>query len=119
MEPRAGTSSTAFGRICPNATTTPTSGENARRRAGHSGSRTRAGWRMGSPAASARRLYEALFLDTLLDAIASDGRQTVDEQHAVQVIDLVLNHLGSQPLRLERNRPSCLVLGRYTDPLAP
>src|SRR5215831_13102420 len=68
---------------------------------------------------AARRLYEALFLDALLDAIASDGRQTVDEQHAVQVIDLVLNHLGSQPLRLERNRPSCLVLGRYTDPLAP
>src|SRR6266576_870123 len=52
MEPRAGTRSTAGGRICPKATTTATSAPNSARRLGHSGSRSRAGWTTGRPAAS-------------------------------------------------------------------
>ena len=56
MEPRVGTWSTDFGRICPKATTTATSGRNSARRPGHSGSRSRAGCTTGSPAASARTL---------------------------------------------------------------
>src|SRR5256885_1135971 len=52
MDPRAGASRTAFGRIWPNATTTATSAPSSRSRGAHSGSRRRAGWRTGTPAAS-------------------------------------------------------------------
>src|SRR3989441_6171651 len=56
MEPRAGTWSTAFGKICPKATTTATSAPNSARRLGHSGSRSRTGCTTGSPAARALAL---------------------------------------------------------------
>ena len=56
IEPRDGASSTACGRIWPNATTTATSARSARNRSGHSGSRSRGGCRTGSPAANAATL---------------------------------------------------------------
>jgi hypothetical protein len=56
IDPRTGASSTACGRIWPKATTTAASAPKARRRCGHSGSRTRAGCSTVRPASSAARL---------------------------------------------------------------
>ena len=53
MEPRAGASSTAFGRIWPKATTTARSAANAASRSAQPGSRSRGGCSTGRPAASA------------------------------------------------------------------
>ena len=53
IEPRDGASSTAWGRIWPNATTTATSAPSARSRSGQPGSRRRGGWSTDRPAASA------------------------------------------------------------------
>src|SRR5262249_50325884 len=158
IEPRRGASSTALGRIWPNATTTATSAPSARRRSGHSASRTRSGWRTSIPAARARSftggwarcwprcagrsgcvttattswgrrsasrvgkanagvpgertvkregvagrvLAETFLLDLPLDAIAHHRVDAVDEEHAVQVVDLVLEDPRAQTVRLDR-----------------
>ena len=56
IEPRAGTSSTALGRIWPNATTTARSAPYAARRSGQPASRRRGGCSTGRPAATAASL---------------------------------------------------------------
>jgi len=54
MDPRAGMSRTAVGRIWPKATTTATSARTPRSGSSHRGSRSRSGWSTGTPAATAR-----------------------------------------------------------------
>ena len=55
MEPWAGTSSTAFGRIWPKAATTATSARYSARRSGQPASRSRGGCSTGTAARRARR----------------------------------------------------------------
>ena len=44
---------------------------------------------------------EPFLLDFLLDPVPGDGRQPIDEEHAVEVVELVLDDLRLQSLRLE------------------
>ena len=55
-----------------------------------------------------RLLREAFLLDLLLDAVSLHGRQAVDEEDAVQVVHLVLDHAGVQPARRPAPPPSAL-----------
>ena len=53
-----------------------------------------------------RLLGEAFLLDLPLDAVPRHRSQAVDEQHAVEVIHLVLDHAGQESrARLERTAP--------------
>src|SRR5882762_10300783 len=63
-------------------------------------------------------LGEAVLLDLLLDAVARHGREVVDEEHAVQVIHLVLDDAREETLGFEVY--GLAVLGRGLDghPLA-
>src|SRR5229473_6006948 len=63
-------------------------------------------------------LGEAVLLDLLLDAVARHGREVVDEEHAVQVIHLVLDDAREETLGLEVYGLAVLVRGLDGDPLA-
>src|SRR5712691_12548416 len=63
-------------------------------------------------------LGEAVLLDLLLDAVARHGREVVDEEHAVQVIHLVLDDAREETLGLEVDGFAVLVRGLDGDPLA-
>src|SRR3989442_3381260 len=63
-------------------------------------------------------LGEAVLLDLLLDAIARHGREVVDEDHAVQVIHLVLDDASEETLGLEVDGLAVVVGGMDGDPLA-
>ena len=68
--------------------------------------------------AGARGSREPFLLDALLHAVARHRREAVDEEHAVEVIDLVLDDLGLEALRFERDGLAVAVERRHADPLA-
>src|SRR6187200_295270 len=47
---------------------------------------------------------EPFLLDFLLDPVPGDGRQPIDEEHPVEVVELVLDDLRLQSLRVEGDR---------------
>src|SRR4026207_1656212 len=47
---------------------------------------------------------EPFLLDFLLDPVPGDGRQPIDEEHPVEVVELVLDDLRLQSLRFEGDR---------------
>src|SRR5215510_11730737 len=63
-------------------------------------------------------LRQAFLLDPLLDPITGHGREPVDEEHAVEMVDLVLDDLGTKALCLEGNRRPVAVKGGDPDQLA-
>src|SRR6266852_5739259 len=63
-------------------------------------------------------LGEAVLLDLLRDAVARHGREVVDEEHAIQVIHLVLDDAREETLGLEVYGLAVLVRGLDGDPLA-
>src|SRR5712691_141685 len=63
-------------------------------------------------------LGEAVLLDLLLDAVARHGGEMVDEEHAVQVIHLVLDDTREKTLGFEVYGFAVLVRGLDGHPLA-
>src|SRR5690606_29551679 len=75
--------------------------------------------RLRAGARGLRRLAPRLLQVALLDALALQRRQIVDEQLALEVIHLVLDALREQPVRLELERLAVLVERPDLDPLGP
>src|SRR2546426_12733466 len=55
-------------------------------------------------------LAETVLLDLPLDAVARHGVDAIDEEDAVEVVDLVLQDARAQATRVERQRPAVHVL---------
>src|SRR5687768_2958315 len=64
---------------------------------------------------AARAAILALLLELLADARALELRQVVDEQLAVEMIDLVLNAHGEQPVGVELDLLAVAVQGTHAD----
>src|SRR5262245_45646512 len=71
------------------------------------------------PGSDSRLVGETLPLDLPLEAVTRDLVETVDEQDAIQVIDLVLEHAGQEPRRAPPERRSGAVHRFDHDPLGP
>ena len=60
---------------------------------------------------------EPFLLDAALDAVARDGIEAVDEEDAIEVIDLVLEHAGQQAPAVKLHGMAIDVLGLDVHPL--